>query len=65
MAICSRCGKEFNLSTARRMIGRIYGAGMYDDTFEDGDVCGDCADIEIGSDIAEYEDMRPWIDSDD
>ena len=49
MAVCSRCGREFDLSFARRSIGRKYGAGQYDDSFEDGDVCDLCASEEIGA----------------
>lgn len=48
--ICRYCGKEVNLSSARRSIGRKYGAGTYDDCYPEGDVCTYCADYEIGAD---------------
>lgn len=63
MATCSRCGDEFNVSTARRSIGQKYGAGSYDDFFPDGDVCEDCADLELGSaeaEGAEVMDLMGW-----
>ncbi len=63
MPTCSRCGCEFDLSTARRSIGQRYGAGSYDDSFPDGDVCEDCAADEIGSDMAagaELMDLMDW-----
>ena len=53
MPICCMCGEEFSLSTARRCIGRRFGAGTYDDEFPDGDVCEECASEEIGSNMAE------------
>ncbi len=52
MAICSRCGNEFDLSYARRSIGQGYGAGTYNDYYPDGDVCEDCAVEEISCDYA-------------
>ncbi len=53
MAKCIMCGCEFDLGDARRRIGRQYGAGFYNECYPDGDVCGSCADIEIGSDMSE------------
>lgn len=50
MAICSRCGREFDVSTARRVIGYHYGAGMYNEYYPDGDVCEYCAVEEVGGD---------------
>lgn len=52
MAICKYCGAEFDVSTARRSIGRSCGAGLYDEYYPDGDVCQFCAVTEIGGDIA-------------
>lgn len=49
MPICSMCGREFDLSDARRIIGRRYGAGEYNDNYPDGDVCEDCAIEELGT----------------
>lgn len=49
MPICDICGDEFDLSTARRSIGRRFGSGTYDDQFPDGDVCEDCANDQLGS----------------
>ena len=53
MPTCVICGEEFDLTEARRSIGRRYGAGEYDDSFPDGDVCGDCAYDEFESAISE------------
>lgn len=50
MAICSICGREFEVSTARRVIGRNYGAGTYNDYYPDGDVCEYCATEEVSAD---------------
>ena len=52
MPECSRCGEDFDLGSARRSIGRRYGAGTYDDYYDDGDVCADCAIEEISCDVA-------------
>lgn len=52
MAICSICGREFNVSTARRVIGRSYGAGTYNDYYPNGDVCEYCATEEVSADYA-------------
>lgn len=52
MAICSQCGKEFNLTTVRRIMGGRYGAGIYDDYFPEGDVCDSCADDVLGPDYS-------------
>ena len=58
MAICSQCGKEFNLTTVRRICGGRYGAGIYDDYFPDGDMCEDCAEDVIGADYSTGEQLR-------
>ena len=50
MAICVRCGKEFSVSNARRLMSREYGKGIYNEYYPDGDVCEDCALSEIGGD---------------
>ena len=43
MPICKFCGEEFELSDARRRIGRSYGAGIYNEYYPNGDVCESCA----------------------
>lgn len=49
MRVCSRCGAEFDLTRAKRRIGRLYGAGIYNEEYPDGDVCGNCAVMEISA----------------
>ena len=49
MAICCRCGCEFDVSEARRIIGRRYGAGVYNEYYPNGDVCEHCALPELGA----------------
>ena len=58
MEICSQCGKEFDVSTARRSCGRSYGAGVYNEYFPDGDVCEECAIEIISADYATGTDLR-------
>lgn len=66
MAKCVRCGCEFDLSSARRSIGRSYGAGTYDEYYPNGDVCVSCAtmqisgDVDVGEEISEL--MGDWDD---
>ena len=48
LAICTRCSCSFDVSNAKRIIGRKYGAGTYDD-FYSNDVCESCARDELGS----------------
>lgn len=50
MAKCKRCGCEFDISSARQSIGHSYGAGIYNDHYPEGDVCEDCAIMEISAD---------------
>lgn len=57
MQVCSRCGAEFDLTRAKRRIGRLYGAGIYDDYYENGDICDNCAIEEISADYAEGEEI--------
>lgn len=52
MAKCVLCGREFNVSTARRSIRRSYGAGTYNAYYPDGDVCEYCAIEEVSADYA-------------
>ena len=52
MAFCSRCGREFDLSSARRAMGIKYGSGSYNEYYPDGDVCEECAGSEMGADFA-------------
>lgn len=46
---CVECGQEFDVSEAKRIIGRKFGTGTYVDMFPDCDRCEDCAADEIGS----------------
>ena len=63
MAICSCCGCEFDVSTARRVIGAYYGAGVYNSYYPDGDVCEDCATEEISADYATGEELKELMGS--
>lgn len=65
MAICAWCGNEFDVSTARRRVGRRFGAGTYDDGFPNGDVCGDCALSELGGAYAIGAEIMEDMDWDD
>lgn len=56
MPICSRCKCEFNLGDTKRMIGRRFGSGVYDDYYPNEDVCEDCALEEISADYETGED---------
>ena len=58
MATCVRCGCEFNVSSARRSIGRRFYAGAYDDNFPDEDVCTDCATEELDGAVSTWNEMR-------
>ena len=58
MAICSRCGEEFDVSHARRLIGIWYGAGTYNDYYPDGDVCENCATEEVSADYATGQELK-------
>ena len=70
MHFCSRCGCTFNLSDAKRVIGRRFGAGTYDDFYSD-DVCEDCALEElscaynVGEDVLNDARSCGWDDDDD
>ena len=76
MTICSMCGKRFNLSKTRQEYNDEFaGDPDYDEIYEVGDVCVDCAmpdthdNIAIGMAInmvncdADYEDdfVRKWL----
>lgn len=50
MATCLRCRTTFNLIYAKRRVDHLYGAGIYDDYFPDGDVCDKCAIEELSCD---------------
>lgn len=65
MTICAWCGKEFDVTSARRRVGRQYGAGAYDDSFPDGNVCDDCALTEIGGAVAIGEEIMEDMGWDD
>lgn len=66
MAKCVRCGCDFDLSSARRSIGRSYGAGTYDEYYPNGDVCVSCATMQISGDVGVGEEiselMGDWDD---
>lgn len=51
MKRCVECGKEFDVSYVRRVIGARFGAGLYNEYFPEGDVCEDCATDVIGPDV--------------
>lgn len=53
MAKCAMCGREFDVSHARRSIGQMYGAGSYNEYYPNGDVCEYCAIEEISADYNE------------
>ena len=61
MAVCVECGREFDVTYARRSIGRSYGAGLYNDYFPDGDVCEECAAEVISADCAAGEEIREMM----
>lgn len=63
MAICVRCGREFDVSTARRILGRNYGAGTYNDCYPDGDVCEDCALDEVSGGYATGAELKELMGS--
>ena len=50
MEKCARCGREFDVSHARRCMGRNFGAGTYNDYYPDGDICEYCAMEQISAD---------------
>lgn len=63
MSKCERCGAEFDLSTARRIIGRYYGAGTYNDYYPGSDVCENCAVEEVSADHATGEELKELMGS--
>lgn len=63
MSECVICGCEFDVSTARRVIGCRYGAGTYNDYYPDADVCEDCADEQVGADYATGEELKELMGS--
>ena len=63
MSKCVICGCEFDVSTARRVIGRSYGAGTYNDYYPDGDVCVDCAVEQVSADYATGEELKELMGS--
>ena len=58
MAICIECGREFDLSTAKRIIGRRYGAGTYDQYYPNGNECESCATLQISADVGTGEELE-------
>ena len=63
MATCERCGAEFDISTARRVIGRSYGAGIYNDYYPGGGVCENCAVEEVSADYATGAEIKELMGS--
>ena len=67
---CAWCGKEFDLTHVRRVFGQIYGAGVYDEDYNEDDnkLCLDCALEDWGAPMATMEsyrkDMGPNWDDD-
>lgn len=53
MKKCNICGKKFDPEYARRSIGQMFGAGVYDDYYPEADVCRDCAREMIAGNDAE------------
>ena len=49
METCSECGREYDVSTARRCIGQLYGAGSYNVYVPEGDLCEECAMCLLGT----------------
>ena len=59
MPICISCGKEFDLSSAKRSIDRIFGSDAYDDLIGSQSLCADCARVVINdANAAGAEDME-------
>ncbi|MBQ9905822.1 MAG: hypothetical protein IJM46_03520 [Oscillospiraceae bacterium] len=65
MPTCAWCGKEFDVSTARRICGQRYGAGIYDDYYPEGDVCTDCAVEVMSADYAAGAALKELMHDDD
>ena len=62
IAVCSRCGTEFDLAKAKRRIGRLYGAYVYEDYYPSEYVCSSCAIEEISPDYGSGEDQIDDMD---
>ena len=58
MEICARCGAEFDVTSARRSIGRMYGTGVYNDFYPEEYVCKHCAAWEMVHDYAQDEEQE-------
>lgn len=56
--ICSICGAEFDLHRVKRNIGRMYGRGVYDNYYSDGNICESCAIEEISADYGVAEELK-------
>ena len=52
MAVCIKCGCEFDVSFVRKSIGERFGADVYNEYYPEGDVCDNCALEEISTDAA-------------
>ena len=52
MTTCICCGREFDVSYARRSLGRRYGAGTYDDYCPEANDCEICLSEEVGADYS-------------
>ena len=64
MAICTECGCEFNLTSAKKSINRRYGAGTYDEYCPGGDVCASCIDDVVSCDVATGEEIKELMGPD-
>lgn len=51
MAICERCGAEFDLDDVRDEIDEEYWDGIYDSYYPDEMVCENCAIEQISADM--------------
>lgn len=62
MAKCAWCGKEFDISSARRSIGASFGAGMYDESEgsfgSEWPICVSCLYPELSGAIATGEEIE-------
>jgi len=63
METCERCGTEFDISTARRIIGARYGAGTYNEYYPEGGVCESCAVEQVSADYATGAELKELMGS--
>ena len=58
MAICERCGCEFDIDEAKDEVDEDYGVGVYDSYYGVEYVCRDCAVQQIGADYATADEIE-------